>query len=740
MSRLRGPPIRKKAWQMLTHLKGQIERITYTNEENGYSVVKLKVYGRADLVNAVGSMMAPTPGEILDLKGEWSNHPKFGEQFKITHYKTEVPATVYGIQKYLGSGLIKGIGPVMAKRIVKKFGEATLDLIETDADKLVAVAGIGKKRIAMIKTAWEEQKEIREVMLFLQTHGVSSGYATKIFKQYGDQSIAVVQENPYRLATDIFGIGFITADGIAEKLGFDKQCQVRAEAGILYILHQLADEGHVYFPYEPLIQKCREMLEIDRDLITRAIGTNVLAARNVLEDLNDDTGEFLENNKGVFLKKFHVSETGIAARLKRLLTAPKAIRAIDAQKAVEWVQKRLAIDLAENQAEAIKCAAQNKILVITGGPGTGKTTIINAILKIFTPLKIRIQLAAPTGRAAKRMSEATGHEARTLHRLLEYSMKKGGFQKDHKHPLPCELLIVDEASMIDTILMHHLLKAIPLQATFILVGDIHQLPSVGAGNVLKDIIASHAIPVVKLDKIFRQARESRIIINAHRINGGKMPLSQNPGENSDFFFIEQEDPEQVLNTILDLAGKRVPEYFGLDPMNDIQVLTPMHRGVVGAGNLNLALQNRLNQNTQGIERGNRTFRLGDKVMQIKNNYDKEVFNGDMGRIVRLEPETREVIISFEGRELPYDFMDLDEVILAYAVSVHKSQGSEYPAVIIPILIQHYMLLQRNLIYTAVTRGKKLVILVGTRKALAIGIRNDKTLKRYTLLEKRLQAI
>lgn len=725
---------------MLTHLKGQIERITYTNEENGYSVVKLKVYGRTDLVNAVGSMMAPTPGEILDLKGEWSSHPKFGEQFKITHYKTEVPATVYGIQKYLGSGLIKGIGPVMAKRIVKKFGESTLDLIETDANKLLTVAGIGKKRIGMIQAAWEEQKEIREVMLFLQTHGVSSGYATKIFKQYGDQSIAVVQENPYRLATDIFGIGFITADGIAEKLGFDKQCQVRAEAGILYILHQLADEGHVYFPYEPLVQKCREMLEIDRDLITRAMGANVLAARNVLEDLNDDDGEFLENNKGVFLKKFHVSETGIAARLKRLLKAPKAIRAIDAQKAVDWVQKRLAIDLAENQAEAIKCAAQNKILVITGGPGTGKTTIINAIIKIFTPLKIRIQLAAPTGRAAKRMSEATGHEARTLHRLLEYSMKKGGFQKDQKHPLPCELLIVDEASMIDTILMHHLLKAIPLQATFILVGDIHQLPSVGAGNVLKDIMASAAIPVVILDKIFRQARESRIIVNAHRINGGKMPLRQNPGEKSDFFFIEQEDPEQVLNTILDLTGKRVPDYFGFDPMNDIQVLTPMHRGVVGAGNLNLALQSRLNQNTQGIERGNRTFRIGDKVMQIKNNYDKEVFNGDMGRIVRLEPETREVIISFEDRELPYDFTDLDEIILAYAVSVHKSQGSEYPAVIIPILIQHYMLLQRNLIYTAVTRGKKLVILVGTRKALAIGIRNDKTLKRYTLLEKRLSGL
>ena len=723
---------------MLTHLKGQIERITYTNEENGYSVVKLKVYGRQNLVNVVGNMMAPTPGEILELQGEWSSHPKFGEQFKITHYKTEVPATVYGIQKYLGSGLIKGIGPVMAKRIVKKFGESTLDLIETDTDKLLAVAGIGKKRIGMIKTAWEEQKEIREVMLFLQTHGVGSGYATKIFKQYGDQSIAVVQENPYRLAMDIFGIGFVTADGIAEKLGFDKQCSVRAEAGILYILHQLADDGHVYYPYEPLIQKCRDMLEIHRDRITRAIGANVLAGRIVLEDLNQDAPEFQENNKGVFLKKFHVSETGVAARLKRLLNAPKAIRTIDADKALSWVQNRLAINLAENQIAAIKNASQSKVLVITGGPGTGKTTLINAILKIFSPLNIRIQLAAPTGRAAKRMSETTGYEAKTIHRLLEYSMKKGGFQKDHKHPLLCDLLIVDEASMIDTILMHHLLKAVPLEATFILVGDIHQLPSVGAGNVLKDIMASGAIPVTALDKIFRQARESRIIVNAHRINGGKMPLRKPPVGKSDFYFIEQEDPEQVLNTILDLVSQRVPDYFGFDPMHDVQVLTPMHRGVVGSGNLNLSLQNRLNQNTRGIERGNRAFRIGDKVMQIKNNYDKEVFNGDMGRIVGLEPETREVTISFEGRELPYDFTDLDEIILAYAVSVHKSQGSEYPAVIIPILIQHYMLLQRNLIYTAITRGKKLVILVGTRKALAIGVRNDKTLRRYTLLKQRLQ--
>ncbi len=721
------------------HLKGQIERITYTNEENGYSVLKLKVRGRKDLVCAVGNIMAPTPGEILELRGEWTTHPKFGEQFKITHYKTEVPATVYGIQKYLGSGLIKGIGPVMAKRMVKKFGESTFEVIENHPEKLSAVVGIGKKRIGMIQTAWEDQKEIREVMLFLQGHGVSSGYATKIFKQYGDQSISVVQENPYRLAMDIFGIGFVTADTIAEKLGFDRQCQIRAEAGVIYILHQLADEGHVYFPYEPLVQKCQEMLAIEREPITAAIGANVFEGRIVLEDLNDDAEEYMENNKGVFLKKFHVSETGIAARMKRLFKAPKAIREINAKKAVEWVQERMDIKLAKNQVEAIKEASRSKVLVITGGPGTGKTTIINAILKIFTPLKIRIQLAAPTGRAAKRMSEATGQEARTLHRLLEYSMTKGGFQKDDKHPLSCDVLIVDEASMIDTILMHHLLKAVPLHATFILVGDIHQLPSVGPGNVLKDILASGAITVVALDEIFRQARESRIIVNAHRINRGDLPIRQAPGEKSDFFFIEQEDPEQVLNTILDLAAERVPNYFGLDPMNDIQVLTPMHRGVVGAANLNQALQNRLNQNTREMERGGRIFRIGDKVMQIKNNYDKEIFNGDMGRIVRIDPETRDVIISFEDRQLPYDFAELDEIILAYAVSVHKSQGSEYPAVIIPILIQHYMLLQRNLIYTAVTRGKRLVILVGTRKALAIGIRNDKTLKRYTLLKNRLQA-
>jgi len=723
---------------MLAELQGQIERITYINEDNGFTIARVKVYGQRDLVTIVGNLMAPSPGEILKMKGEWTNHPKFGEQFKIVHYKSTVPASVYGIEKYLGSGLIKGIGPVMAKRIVKKFGKDTLDVIETDIEKLAEVDGIGKKRIGMIKTAWDTQKEIRQVMLFLQTHGVSSGYATKIFKQYGQASIQVVKENPYRLATDIFGIGFVTADQIAEKLGFDKDSELRAEAGILYVLHQLADEGHVYYPYEPLVGKCQEILQVNRDVIVKAFGTIALDQKIVIEDLNQDVDIFTENNKAVYLAKFHLCETGITTRLKTLVNVPKSIRKVDSEKAIEWVQEQLAITLADKQIEAVKCAVENKVMVITGGPGTGKTTIINAILKIFSKLKARIMLAAPTGRAANRMSEATGHEARTIHRMLEYSIQKGGFQKNDEHPLNCDLLIIDEASMIDTILMHHLLKAIPPRATFILVGDVNQLPSVGAGNVLKDIIGSGVVLVVQLNEIFRQAKESLIIVNAHKINSGEFPyLKPSEEKLDDFYFIEQEDPDEVLKIILELITKRIPTRFGFDPIEDIQILTPMHRGTVGAGNLNIELQKELNPGEGGVLRGNRNFRVNDKVMQIKNNYDKEVFNGDIGRIKRIDLENQEVVICFDGRDVDYDYPDLDEIVLAYAVSVHKSQGSEYPAVVIPILTQHYMLLQRNLIYTAVTRGRKLVVLVGTKKALAIAVKNDKTEKRYTYLKYRL---
>lgn len=723
---------------MLTDLQGQIERITYTNEENGYTVAKVKVYNRNDLVTVVGNLLSPNPGEVIKMKGEWVNNAKYGEQFKVVHYKSLVPASVKGIEKYLGSGLIKGIGPVMAKRIVKKFGEDTLNIIEHDIQKLSEVEGIGEKRIEMIKNAWAAQKEIREVMVFLQSHGVSSGYATKIFKQYKDQSIEVVKENPYRLATDIFGIGFITADKIAEKLGIDKNSELRAEAGILYVLNQLSDDGHVYYPYELLINKCQEILEVDREIIIKALGTVSLDRKIIIEDLNENVEEFRENNKAVYLAKYHFSETSIANKVKTLINTPKLVRKIDTDKALEWVQKQLSITLAEKQIDAIKSAIENKLMVITGGPGTGKTTIINAVLKIFSRIGVQILLAAPTGRAAKRMSEVTGHEAKTIHRMLKYSIKGGGFEKNDENPLDCDLLIIDEASMIDTILMHHLLKAIPKQATFILVGDVNQLPSVGAGSILNDIINSQAVPVVELNEIFRQAQESLIIVNAHKINNGIIPSFKTYSDKlEDFYFIEKEDPEEVLKLILELTTERIPKRFGFNPIDDIQVLTPMHKGVVGASNLNLTLQQVLNPREDGITRGGRNFRINDKVMQIRNNYDKEVFNGDIGRIINIDTETQEVTISFDGKTVPYDYPDLDEIVLAYAVSVHKSQGSEYPAVVIPILTQHYILLQRNLIYTGVTRGKKLVVIVGTKKALAIGVKNNKTKKRYTYLRYRL---
>jgi exodeoxyribonuclease V alpha subunit len=726
---------------MLSELQGQIERITYTNEESGFTIAKIKVYGNPALVTVVGNLIDPMPGEIIKMKGEWANHPKYGEQFRITQYETSVPASVYGIQKYLGSGLIKGIGPIMAKRIVNKFGKQTLEIIEDEIGRLSEVDGIGKKRISMIRKAWDDQKEIRNVMLFLHSHGVSSGYATKIFKQYGEQSIQVVKKNPYRLATDIFGIGFVTADNIAEKLGFAKDSELRAEAGIIYVLHQLSDDGHVYYPYDLLVAKCQEILGVDSEVIVKAMAVIAFEKRLIIEDLNSDMEEFRENNKAVYLAKYHVCETGTATGLAHLVKAPKAIRKIDSARAIDWVQTRLTIDLAKDQKKAIEYCLKNKVMVITGGPGTGKTTIINAIIKIFSKLNVKIMLAAPTGRAAKRMFEATGYEAKTIHRMLEYSFRKSGFQKNEEDPLDCDLLIVDEASMIDTTLMYYLLKPIPPGATFILVGDVNQLPSVGAGNVLKDIIASGAVPVVELKRIFRQAKESLIIINAHKINSGLMPSLTPSGKiPDDFYFIEQEDPEEVLRIILELTKDRIPKRFGFDSVDDIQVLSPMHRGIVGAGNLNTELQKMLNPVENGIVRGNRNFRIKDKVMQISNNYEKEVFNGDLGRIKKIDSENQEVIITFDGRDINYDFVDLDEIVLAYAVSVHKSQGSEYPAVVMPILTQHYMLLQRNLIYTAVTRGKKLVVLVGTKKAFAIGIKNNDLEKRYTHLMHRLRFV
>ena len=725
----------------LSKIQGQIERITFANEENGFTIARLKTKGEKDLVTVVGSLPGINPGEVLELLGEWSNHPKFGQQFKVVKFKSVMPATAAGIEKYLGSGLIKGIGPIMASRLVNKFGVDTLEIIDTNPERLEEVEGIGEKRVQMIRNAWDAQKEIREVMVFLQGHGVSSTYSAKIYKQYGQGSIKVVQENPYRLAADIFGIGFKTADKIAGNLGIDRNSEIRAEAGILYVLHELADDGHVYYPYEPLIEACQKILEVDKEIIIKALAKLFEERKIVLEDLNDLKEEFTPNNKGVYLTGYHVAEQNIALKLKILLNSPSNLRQIDEDKALEWVQKRLDIQLTEKQKEGVKTAIKQKVMVLTGGPGTGKTTIIKAILEIYQRLTPKIVMGAPTGRAAKRMSEATGWEAKTLHRVLEWSPKEMGLKKDGDHPLDADVVIVDEASMIDNLLMHHFLKAVPRGSVLVLVGDVNQLPSVGAGNVLKDIIASGLVPVVELNEIFRQAMGSLIITNAHRINQGEFPRIPDPKEETlqDFYFIQKEKPEDVLATILDLVTNRIPSRFKINPIDGIQVLTPMHRGVIGAENLNKVLQEALNKSQVELPRGGRIYKLGDKVMQIKNDYDREVFNGDIGRITRIDPEEQEVTVEFDGRQVEYDFSDLNELLLAYAVSVHKSQGSEYPVVVIPVHISHYMLLQRNLLYTGVTRARKLVIIVGTKKALSIGIRNNKIQKRFTGLCQKLKA-
>jgi exodeoxyribonuclease V alpha subunit len=722
-------------------LEGQIERITYFNEETGYTVAKLTVSGSSEPVTIVGDLIAPTPGEMLKLRGAWLTHPKFGKQFKVYTHQTIIPATVSGVRKYLGSGLIEGIGPVMASRIVKKFGEKTLEIIDQNIDELHKVDGIGRKRIEMIQRAWKEQKEIRDVMIFLQGHGVSPTYATKIFRKYGWESISIVSKNPYRLATEIFGIGFRTADKIAQKIGFGKDAPPRAEAGILYVLNELSEEGHVYYPYEQLIARCGEILEVGRDIIIQAIGAIAFEGRIVIEDLNQDLEVFQPNHKAVYLKRFHVSETGAAHHLTRLIVSSKSIRKIDEDKAVQWVQGKIRLALAPKQIEAVKTASQEKVMVITGGPGTGKTTIINALIRIYRELGAKILLAAPTGRASKRMTETTGYPARTIHRMLEFSPQKVEFQRDQDRPLEVDVLILDETSMIDTTLMYHVLKALPSEATLIIVGDVNQLPSVGAGNVLKDVITSGRVPVVELKDIFRQAGHSRIVVNAHRINRGLMPeLGSKKGHLEDFYFIEQDEPEQALSTVMELVCERIPKRFGFDPLEQIQVLSPMHKGLLGTESLNLRMQEALNRSKQELSRGGRAFRLKDKVMQTRNNYEKEVFNGDIGKITSMELESRELVVTYEGMPVRYEASELDEIILAYAISVHKSQGSEYPAVVIPILPQHHLLLQRNLIYTAVTRAKKLVVVVGSKKALATGIINDSILRRYTYLSERLKRL
>ena len=711
-------------------LEGVLERIVFFNEENSFTVARLQVPGKKDLVTIVGALSLPTPGETLRLKGQWVVDKKFGQQFRVESCLSVLPATIIGIQKYLGSSLIKGIGPVMAKRIVDKFGLDTFDIIEENPERLTEAEGIGPIRTERITKAWQEQKQIREVMVFLQGHEISPAYAVKIFKAYGDKSVSVVKENPYRLALDISGIGFKTADKVARSMGIDPNSQIRAEAGIIHVLSELVDEGHCYYPYDELKQKVAELLEIDPAILETALAALARGERILIEELPE--------TKAVYLTPLHVAEVNVARRLKTLMASPKQALQIDVEKAIEWVQSTSHINLAETQKLALRKTISGKVVVLTGGPGTGKTTLINSLVRILEKKGQRIVLASPTGRAAKRLSEVTGREAKTIHRLLEFSPKEGGFKRNEDNPLDADLVVIDEASMVDILLMNHLLKAIPLTATLLLVGDVDQLPSVGPGNVLKDIIASGSVETIILTEIFRQAQESLIIVNAHRVNRGEFPqLKPQQGQRSDFYFIEKDDPEEVLGVIKELCIKRLPNAFRLNPLDDIQVMTPMHRGTVGVANLNAELQALLNPQGKAITRGGRLFRVNDKVMQIKNNYEKDVFNGDIGTLAAIDLEEQKVQVKFEGRMVDYELSDLDDLVLAYAISIHKSQGAEYPAVVVPLLSQHYIMLQRNLLYTAITRAKRLVVLVGSKRAIAIAVRNNKVQRRYTNLAAKL---
>ena len=714
----------------MDRLRCVVERVTYQNETNGYSVIKCRAKGYADLITVVGSMPEVHVGSVLTLSGEWTVNPKFGRQFTVSGFEETLPATVYGIEKYLGSGLVKGIGPKFAARIVRAFGAETLNVIEEDPDALLRVPGIGKLRVERIKKSWDEQKEIKNIMLFLQGHDVSTTHATKIYKTYGSDSIRVVKENPYRLADDIWGIGFRTADTIAEKLGVEKETAVRLRSGLLYTLNKLSDEGHCYARRDQLLKTGAELLAVEESVLP-AVLDEMVRQDDVKTEMIDGE-DSAPGETAVYLPPFWFAETGTAKRLKQIFSSPPSVK-VKPQGLEERIRRVTGLNYDPAQMDAIRCAAGSKILILTGGPGTGKTTTTLGILTAFRQAGAKILLAAPTGRAAKRLSETTGMEARTIHRLLEFKPPEG-CQKNEQNPLEGDVLILDECSMIDIMLMYSLLKAVPDSMTLIFVGDVDQLPSVGAGNVLRDLIDAGVFPVVRLTKIFRQAAASRIITNAHRINRGRMPDLSN-GKQSDFFFLEEEDPETAAQEIVRLVKERLPRAYGT---RDIQVLTPMQRGAVGAANLNQVLQAALNADAAGLRRGGTDYRLHDKVMQIRNNYDKEVFNGDIGTVCRVNTEDRELTVSFDGREVLYDVTELDELVLAYAATVHKSQGSEYPIVVMPVLMTHYVMLQRNLVYTGVTRAKKLMVMIGSTKALALAVRNVTVTRRNTMLKERLK--
>ena len=709
----------------LEQLRGEVERLVYSSEESGFTICRLLVPGKNDLVTVAGNMPGIQPGERLHLRGRWINHPVHGYQFRADSYTSQLPASANAVRRYLASSLVKGIGPVLAGRLVDCFGDETLRVIDEQPERLAEAPGVGPRRVESIRRAWEEQQEIRGVMLFLQGHGVSAAYSTRIYKTYGQDAVKVVQDNPYRLAQDVRGIGFITADNIARQMGIDEHSPHRAQAALEHLLLEQAGEGHVFTPEAELVQMCKERYDIPEELLLGAVGNLREAGRIVLD------------GEAVFLRGLHHAERAVAGSIRALLAGPRQRREFDAPAAVDWASRRMGVELTVEQRQAVQEAVTRKVFVLTGGPGTGKTTILRAVISVLESLGQRVALAAPTGRAAKRLGEAAGREARTLHRLLEFKPGEGGYGRNADRPLEIDAVVIDEASMLDIVLCHHLLQAIPRHASVLFVGDANQLPSVGPGKFLGDVLESGVVPSVRLERIFRQGERSGIVEAAHRVNQGRLPFFGSSDTLGDFYFVEAEEPEAAANALVRICAERIPARFGLHPIRDVQVLCPMNRGAVGVHQLNNRLREALNPVGTDVTRFGRTFRVGDRVLQTVNNYDKDVFNGDLGWVTGVDHVAGRVAVSFDETDVDYDFSELDELQPSFAMTVHRAQGSEFPAVVIPVLTQHYPMLQRNLLYTAITRGRRLVVVVGSRKALAMAVRNDRPGNRNTMLKSRL---
>jgi exodeoxyribonuclease V alpha subunit len=712
-------------------LSGIIERVTFHNPENGYAVLRVQASGRRGQITVIGHLPAVYAGEYLEGEGDWIQDRDHGLQFKATNLRITPPHTKEGIVKYLASGLVKGIGPTYARKIVDMFGDRTLAVIDESPTFLSEVRGIGAKRVEQIRQSWREQKAVRGIIVFLNSHGIGTARAVRIFKTYGDQAIELVRDNPYRLATDIWGVGFHTADELAGRLGISRESPLRARAAVRFVLHELSGEGHVGFPESGVIERTAALTQITSDTVREAIEHERSAGEVVREPQADEPW--------LYSKRLFLSEVGVARALRNLKEGGHPLPKIDTAAALKWAEQKMGVELAPAQKDAIRRATEQKVLVITGGPGVGKTTIVRGIVEIFTAKKLRVALCAPTGRAAKKLAESTGREAKTIHRLLEFEPGVGAFKRDRDRPLDFDLIVVDEASMVDIVLMNQLLRAVSPWSCLVLVGDVDQLPSVGPGTVLGDVIESRVVPVVRLTEIFRQAGQSWIVRAAHAVNAGRLPQSA-PAAAGDFYVVEAETPELILDRLVQTVRERIPARFGLDPFRDVQVLSPMNRTELGVRNLNTVLQGVLNPRSgqAEIQRFGWTFRIGDKVMQTENNYQREVFNGDLGRVALIDEPERALIVDYNGRRVPYDFGELDELALCYACSIHKSQGGEYPAVVIPLHTQHYMMLQRNLLYTGITRGKKLVVLIGSRRAIARAVQQQDHARRYSLLSQRLR--